>query len=608
MKHASLSLPDLQESEFVFAGFRLGLDGTLLKDGRQVHLPPKELAALRLLLEHAGQIVTPQQLKIELWGDVHVTADSVPRCVSSLRTALLSDDIIQTVYKKGYRLTVAVQQEPVQKRDVPPRLAVLPFAGGLMVPTHLGAAVAEETLVRLCRNFDANAAPFTVIARDSVFTLALKGFGAVQIGRTLHADLVLTGTLRAQMAGYRLRAEIIRVRDEAQLWVEDFQVPTADYAALEHALAERLAIRLGIVFQPEHAAVDIAASGDSTGNAARLEAWNRFQRGHQDLYSTASFRLQDGLQNLLRATELDPTLLQAQIDLIHLCLKESTYGFLSPAVAAEQVRRAARSIPRGNPASINVLPALGWLRFHMDRNLPGALRAFDESAHLPHDQWTTRWRVAFALSLGHWEQASELLESALRHDPFSPWLHASLGWCWHLARQPQKSLAQIERTLGLFDPDEYLGLYGVIILAYNGHAAEAVSLADRISRTSPNCDLIASSHAYALACAERPDDALSIMERLQWFSRERYVATALNPAAYLQLGSPEAAINDLRAAEESRCPWFFQILADPRLDSLREHPEVQRMQASLATLEASMPPEPFLRKGPGLAKLVEVIR
>lgn len=608
MKHVTLSLPDLQESDYVFASYRLRLDGTLLREGKQIHLPPKELAALRLLLQHAGQIVTPQQLKNALWGEVHVTADSVPRCVSSLRTALLPDECIQTVYKKGYRLNTTVHHEPAQEHDTAPRLAVLPFTGGLMVPEHLGAAVAEETLVRLCRNYEADTAPFTLLARDSVFTLAHQGLGAVQIGRTLHADLVLTGTLRAQMSDYRLRAEVIRVRDEAQLWVEDFQTAQSDYAALEHALAERLAVRLGVVFRQESASVNLAANADSNGNAARLEAWNRFQRGHQELYSTALLRLQDSLQNLLRATELDPTLLQAQIDLIHLCLKESTYGFLSPAVAAEQVRRAARTIPRGNPAAVSILPALGWLRFHMDRNLPGAVRAFQESSHLPHDPWTTRWRVAFALSRGQWQEATQLLESALRHDPFSPWLHASLAWCWHLARQPQKSLAQIDRTLSLFDPEESLGLYGVMILAYNGRAAEAVALAERFIRTSPNCDLIASAHAYALACAGRQEEAAAIVERLQWLSRERYVATVLNPAVYLQFGDTEAAINELRAAEESRCPWFFQILADPRLDPLREHPEVQRMQASLAAMEASMPPDPFLHKGFGFGKLIEVNR
>ena len=47
----------------------------------------------------------------------------------------------------------------------------------------------------------------------------------------------------------------------------------------------------------------------------------------------------------------------------------------------------------------------------------------------------------------------------------------------------------------------------------------------------------------------------------------------------------------LRAAEEARCPWFFQMLADPRLKPLRPHPEFQRMTGELARLEAQVKPE-----------------
>src|SRR5579859_4744429 len=41
---------------FSFAGFSLEPDGSLFRGGTPIHLPPKELAALRLLLTRAGQI------------------------------------------------------------------------------------------------------------------------------------------------------------------------------------------------------------------------------------------------------------------------------------------------------------------------------------------------------------------------------------------------------------------------------------------------------------------------------------------------------------------------------------------------------------------------
>jgi len=102
-----------------FSGFRLLPEGTLLRD---------KLAALRLLLAYAGQIVSPAELKTALWGDVNVTADSLPRCMSSLRARLLPEECIQTVYKRGYRFVATVQCQAEAAPGPLARLAILPFA------------------------------------------------------------------------------------------------------------------------------------------------------------------------------------------------------------------------------------------------------------------------------------------------------------------------------------------------------------------------------------------------------------------------------------------------------------------------------------------------
>jgi DNA-binding winged helix-turn-helix (wHTH) protein len=139
-----------KEPALSFAGFRLEADGSLFRGETLLHLPPRELAALRMLLANAGQIVTPLQLKQALWGEVHVTADSVPKCLSSLRTRLQPDNCIQTVYKRGYRLLAEVRPIHEPSANVLPRLAIAPFTSEFGVPKHLGIAVAEEAIARLC--------------------------------------------------------------------------------------------------------------------------------------------------------------------------------------------------------------------------------------------------------------------------------------------------------------------------------------------------------------------------------------------------------------------------------------------------------------------------
>jgi DNA-binding winged helix-turn-helix (wHTH) protein/tetratricopeptide (TPR) repeat protein len=586
MKHVVLFPTDLQESEYAFASFRLKPDGTLLRDGEEIHLTPKGLAALRVLLAHAGQIITPRQLRHALWGDVHVTAESVPRCVSSLRAALLPDDCIQTVYKQGYRMTAQVRAIEPAAVETAPRLAVLPFVTGLGVAEHLGAAVAEEAIVRLSRAFTGRSVPFTILARDSVFTMAQQGCTARQVGEALEADLVLTGSLRAMGTQYRLRAEMIRVADDAQIWVEDFMVPQSRLAGLESRLADRLVARLDSGLNSIGLAAAAEEPREPENDSVRREAYDRFLRARHERRGSQGRRMQDGLQNLLRATELDPALMPAQLDLINHCITQTLYGFLSPAVAAEQARRAARAIPRDDESAAAVLPALGWIRFHVDRNLESALHAFENSSFLPHDPEVTRSRTAFALSRHRFDEAIELIESALREDPYSPWLHARLGWALHLARRPQKSLEQIEYALAHFPEHEGVVVYGSMILAFHGKAERALDLAAQAEQLLPLCDIVTAVRGYALARIGRTEDAAAVVEQLQSLGRERYVLNSFTPAISVALGDLETAITELRSAEEARCPWFFQALADPRLDALRGHPEFERMHRTLAEMEA----------------------
>jgi DNA-binding winged helix-turn-helix (wHTH) protein len=239
--------PGSEKSGYSFAGFRLEADGTLFRADTPVHLPPKEFEALQLLLANAGRIVTPLQLRQALWGDVHVTADSVPKCVSSLRAILEPEDCIQTVYKRGYRFTAEVRIHGAGPGGTLPRLAILPFTGEYGVPEHLGPVLAEETMARLS---GARPAAVAVLAQDSVFTLAHRGLTALETGEALGADLVLAGSLRALPMHYRLRAEMIRVEDGTQIWVEDLLVSRNRIAGLETELVNRLVFRLNPAMLP----------------------------------------------------------------------------------------------------------------------------------------------------------------------------------------------------------------------------------------------------------------------------------------------------------------------------------------------------------------------
>jgi hypothetical protein len=133
-----------------------------------------------------------------------------------------------------------------------------------------------------------------------------------------------------------------------------------------------------------------------------------------------------------------------------------------------------------------------------------------------------------------------------------------------------------------------------MILAFNGDAARAIELAHELVKSSPHFDLATAAHAYALACGGRKDEARAILERLEWMSRERFVLRSFNPAVYVALGDLDAALPDLRISERTRCPWFFQMLADPRLKPLHGRAEFVAMQSILTRMEADAAENPAL--------------
>ena len=106
--------------KFQFAGYVLE-NGTLTRAGRVIHVPPKEMATLILLLEEQGGLVTKDKIFDEVWGDLEVSLESLTRCIYVLRTIFAmhtEHQLIKTVHKRGYRFDFPVTVEYDQYQRV----------------------------------------------------------------------------------------------------------------------------------------------------------------------------------------------------------------------------------------------------------------------------------------------------------------------------------------------------------------------------------------------------------------------------------------------------------------------------------------------------------
>ncbi len=103
-----------QTRRWHFAGAVLDeLTQELLVGGVEVEIERRPLEALVHLLEHAGEVVTKDELLAAVWPGRILSDTVLTKCIGRLRDALGDDDqaIIKTVYGYGYRLMAPVRVE-----------------------------------------------------------------------------------------------------------------------------------------------------------------------------------------------------------------------------------------------------------------------------------------------------------------------------------------------------------------------------------------------------------------------------------------------------------------------------------------------------------------
>src|SRR5262245_63131595 len=106
---------------YEFGPFRLDVrERRLLCDGQPVPLTTKVFDTLRVLVEHAGRLLTKDELMRCVWPDSVVEENNLNHNISVLRRAVgeqaTGQRYIETVPRVGYRFVADVKQSGVTTR------------------------------------------------------------------------------------------------------------------------------------------------------------------------------------------------------------------------------------------------------------------------------------------------------------------------------------------------------------------------------------------------------------------------------------------------------------------------------------------------------------
>lgn len=445
-------------------------------------------------------------------------------------------------------------------------VAVLPFTNTSANPEveYLSDGITEELINRLSQLPDVR-----VVPRSTVFRYKGQPVDPQVAGRALGARSVLTGRVIQRGDTLSVRAELVDVVKESQLWGAQYERRLTELLTVQDEITSAVAAKLGgTLGEAERGRLTRRYTGST-------EAHQLYLRGRYFWNKRSEEGIKRGIEYFRQALEIDPA-----YSLAHAALADS-YNFLGafgiailpPREAMPKAKSAAMMALEIDESLAEAHASLAFVKLYYDWDPAGAERDFKRAielmpAYAPAHQWYSHLLMAG-------NRKSESLDAARRAaeiDPLSLAANLNVGWIYQWARQPDAAIQQLQKTLEM-DPTFEQGHWG-LGLAYElkGMYREAASEFQKAATLSGGKPVYVASLGHALARAGDRDKAAAIRNQLQEESAGTYVPPYWMATLSIALGEHDEAFRWLEAAHAERSGGLVWLAVDPRMDRIRSDP------------------------------------
>jgi TolB-like protein/Tfp pilus assembly protein PilF len=453
-------------------------------------------------------------------------------------------------------------------------IAVLPFKMLDANPAdeYLGIGLADTLITQIDR------IPQILVRPTSSSKYAgTHALDPVTAGRLLRVEAVLDGTVQHDAGNLRVTAQLLRVGDGAVLWSGKFDEKFTDVFAVQDSISQEVAAALTRNLRGKDRKLLTKHHTDNP------EAFRAYLKGRYFWNKRTPDGLQQSLTYFRQAIDLDPTYSLAYAGMA------DAYALL---VWQEQLPRG-EFIARAKAAATKALEidetlaaphaTLGYVKFWYDWDFVGAESEFRRAIQLDPDYATAHHWYGESLGLlGRFDDGFKELRLAQQVDPLSAIINADLGKLLFLARQPDHTIEQMQKTLEL-DPDLPLA-HVFLALAWNkkGLHEQAIAELERIAKAPGSRAIFKATLGFVYGQSGREAEALSILEPLIGSSSPSHYVSPFHIAlVYLGLGKNDRAMEWLEKAKTERDPFLIYIKVDPNFDSLRNEPRFQKLLMSI---------------------------
>lgn len=560
-----------------FGTFELDLDtGELRKRGVKLKLQPKPVAVLSLLVRHAGQLVTQDALRRELWADDTFVdferglGNALWKLRGVLGDAADNPRFIETLPRKGYRFIAPVRRAGTDSSPRRTMIAVLPFddLGQAPAADYLVEGLTEELITQLGR---LNPQRLGVIARASAMRYKGTEWSVRAVGRDLGVRYLLLGSIRRAGTRLRVTAQLVQISDQANVWGDSYDRLADDMVGVQIDLAQEIVKALAIELVPEGQALVARTRTRS------VEAYEYYLQGRYHWNRRTPESARHAIEYFDKSAAADPTYALSFAGLADCYAVLGYYGDLLPADAFGRAKAHASRALQLDADLAEPHSSLAFCLLQYDWDWPAAHREHLEAIRLnPNCAPAYHWYGLTLTQVGLFSEASTALRYALKLDPFSVAIQAHIGRLSYLARDFDRAINGLRETVQLdsaFLPARY---FFAMALLHGAHIQASVAEFETLVAILEH-PILVSGLACAYGRAHNEEAARLTVERLTRLSGRTRVPPYFFAVAFAGLGDTGEVVRYLEEARAERYGWLFYACMDPVFDGVRADPLFQQV-------------------------------
>jgi len=599
--------------------------GQLRKGGVKLRLRGQPLQVLAILVEHAGEVVTREELQRQIWkADTFVDFDhglhnAIARIREVLGDSAETPRYIETLPRRGYRFIGTVEdfrtppptvEEPVTpnltpaplrkrnpslvlilcallvlvaaawtaRRYVHAKTAAQPIRSIAVLPlANLSGDPSEEFFAdgmtdQLITDL-AQIGSLRVISRTSVMQYKGAKKGLPEIARELNVDAIVEGSVVRSGPRVRVTAQLVQARSDQHLWADTYDRDLGDVLKLQGEVADAIA---------QQVRAQLTASQQSQlrqGAAVNPAAYDAYLRGR--LYFVNGFSNPDSLhkaQSFFEAAlQQDPNFALAYAGMADSYVYLAFAGAMPRDQAYESAKVAVAKALQLDDTIGEAHDTLGLLDSSFDWAWNAADQEFSRAIALaPSYSCAHEDRAMFLALIGRRADALAEIKQIDQLD-YGPIPAGVESFAYFELHDYPALIGASQRAL-LLDPNDWSAHYHLGVgYEGTGRLGEAISEYKKAVEISGDSQsLVALAHAYA--SVGKKAEAQKILHDLERKATHNSASPYTMATIYAGLGETDKAfafLEEAYAKKSMSLPAWLE--SDLTLDGLRPDPRFQSL-------------------------------